>query len=334
MDVLMPKGFSIDSIEKCMMDYDSNFIEYNDEEAINSRLGSSFIVLKQTHFIAYYDQQQTIHGSEKVSFSRELTVFFVAKIRLICSSQTNVLGSEAEDGSIIANYTTVDIPSFAEITKSKQCNDKFFIVNLGDDQHLCCNIQTLKTFTYHSCARFFVLDVISGGTEEGFTRLHDESEKVKSLKPLPKDPNFTLLDIEGNPVEEQTEYQLEMYDQDMDILNFFDDKLSGTAFENQVEILAVKFSIVDGIHHLTYDNKYLHVADGNDEISLTDQLPRKHQRLQFVLTEHNTFIIFKWNQRVCLEIETFTNSYSALSFVEEKLSDRGSYLQLFFLKRV
>ncbi|KAI9289203.1 hypothetical protein BC943DRAFT_334494 [Umbelopsis sp. AD052] len=215
MNVLMPKGFSIDSIEKCMMDGDSNFIEYDDEEAINSRLGSSFIVLKQTHFIAYYDQQQV-----KCSYNCRNSImktlisdnpwvresFLLERIDgVLCSKNPPYLlftneclrGSEAEDGSIIANYTTVDIPSFAEITKSKQCNDKFFI-------------------------------------------------KVKSLTPLPKDPNFTLLDIEGNPVEEHTEYQLEMYDQDMDILNFFDGKLSGTAFENQVEILAVKYSIVDG----------------------------------------------------------------------------------------
>ncbi|KAI9289204.1 hypothetical protein BC943DRAFT_357169 [Umbelopsis sp. AD052] len=353
MDVLIPKGFSIDSIEKCMMDYDYNFIEYDDEEAINSRLGSSFIVLKQTHFIAHHQNQQfkcdyncrnrvmkqLISENPDLVLSHWLeTVDDVIRSRYppyLLFTNECVKGSKAEDGSIIANFTTVDIPSFVEITKSKQCDDRFFMVNLGDDQYLCCNIQTLKIYKYHACVRYcFLLSIYCGEPEDQFKEVDSEYEELKSLTPLPKFLNSQLLDIEGHPVEEHTEYQLEMCDQDMDILSFFDGKLTGTAFVNQVEILAVKYYIVDGIHYLTYDNKYLHVADGNDEISLTDQLPRKHQRLQFVLTERNTFTIFKWNQRVFLEFEALNNSYSALQFEDEKLFISGTGLQDFFLKRV
>ncbi|KAI8582055.1 hypothetical protein K450DRAFT_285315 [Umbelopsis ramanniana AG] len=353
MDVLFPKGFVIGSIEKCMMDYDCKFIEYDDEEAINSRLGSSFIVLEQTHFIAHYPNKQVkcdyncrnrimkdlLSDDPWVSES-----YLVEKIDDVIRSKsppyllfTNecLRDSSAEDGSIIANYITVDIPRFAEITRSKQCNDKFFMVNLGDDQHLCCNIQTLETYKYHSCVRYSVLDLISGGSEEGFNQLHSKYDNVKMLTPIPKNPSFKLFDIEGNSAEENREYQLEMYDQDMDALNFFDGKISATTYYNQVEVLVVKYSIVDGIHYLTYDNKYLHVADGSDEISLTDQIPNKHQRLYFVPTEDNAFIVFKWNSITFLTLEVFTNSYSSCSFKEEGIfTNRSAGTLEFFLKRV
>ncbi|KAG2180383.1 hypothetical protein INT44_003385 [Umbelopsis vinacea] len=337
-----------------MMDYDSNFIEYDDEEAINSRLGSRFIVLKQTHFIAHYEQQQ-----DKCSYScrnrvmKQLisdnpwTRYYYDYLEIVddvlCSREppyllfTNecVRGSHAEDGSIIANYTTVDIRSFAEITKSKQCDDRFFMVNLGDDQYLCCNIQTLKIYKYHACVRYcFLLSIYCGEPEDQFKELDSAYEELKSLTPLPKHPNFILLDIEGNPVEENTEYHLGMCDFDDGFLDFSDGKLSRSSFDNKVEILAVKYSIVHGIHYLTYNNKYLHVADGIDEISLTDQLPKKHQRLQFIVTERNTFMIFKWNQRVWFDFETSSGNYSALQFEDEKLFISGTGLQAFFLKRV
>ncbi|KAI8574891.1 hypothetical protein K450DRAFT_264164 [Umbelopsis ramanniana AG] len=211
------------------------------------------------------------------------------------------------------------------------------MVNLGDDQHLCCNIQTLETYKYHSCVRHAVLELISGGSKEGFTQLHSKYDYLKTFIPIPEDPNFKLIkvfDIEGNPVEEKTEYQLEMYDQDMDILNFYDGKLYGTAHDNQVEVLVVKFSIVDDIHYLMYKNKYLHVADGSDEISLTDRLPTKQQRLLFIPTEDNTFLIFKWTSPVYLTFETLTNRYSAVRFEEEGFIRLSGDLLHLFLKRV
>jgi hypothetical protein len=352
MDVLVPNGFAIDYIEKCMMDYDCNFIDYDNEEAINSRLGSRFIVLKETHFIAHYQKQQVkcdyncrnrimkelISDDPWIGESQYLEktddVIRSKNPPYLLFTNECVRGSSAEDGSIISNYTTVDIPSFAKITKSKQCNDKFFMVNLGNDEHLCCNIQTLETYKYHSSARLCVLNILIGKLGEPFNQLQSEYDILKMLTPPPRYPNFKLLDIEGNPVEENTDYQLELYDQDMDILNFCNGTLSATACDNQVETLVINHSIVDGIHYLTYNNKYLYVADGSNEINLADQLPSKQQRLQFGVTEDNTLIIFKWNRFVFLKFETFTNSYSALSFDDEaEYLNTGQMVQL-YLKRV
>jgi hypothetical protein len=50
MDVLVLKGVNIDSIDECVMDFDSNFISYTDEEVVNVREGSNFIVLYENYF--------------------------------------------------------------------------------------------------------------------------------------------------------------------------------------------------------------------------------------------------------------------------------------------
>ncbi|CAO3693205.1 unnamed protein product [Umbelopsis ramanniana] len=359
MDILVPKGFAIDSIEKCMMDYDCNFIEYDDEEAISSRLGSSFIVLKESYFIAHYPHQQ-VNQKVKCDYNCRsrimmtlLSEYAWLQENYCLEKADNVLRNknppyllftnecirgffQVDEDSIIANYTTVNILSFVEITKSKQCNHSFFMVNLGDDRHLCCDIQTLETYEYHSSNRPLVLDILSGRFGEPFTVLKSEYEMLKTRTPPPRLPTFTLTDIEGNPVEENTEYQLEMFDRDMDILRFCDDKLSATACDNLVKPVVVKYSIVAGIHYLTYENKYLHVADGSAQISLTDKLPSKHQRLYFAFTEENenAFVIFNWNQFVYLNFETFKHSYSHLVFNEEAAYTYTGDILTLFLKRV
>jgi len=356
MDILIPKGFAIDSIEKCMMDYDCNFIEYDDEEAISSRLGSSFIVLKETYFIAHYHHQQVkcdyncrnrimkelIAGHGRVGESHHLEkvndVIRGKKSPYMLFTNECIRDSRTEDDSIIANYTTVDIysdiPRLAEIVKSKQCYQKFFTVYLGNDQYLFFSTQPLEGGQYNQFNKYHVIDTLYGDSEDPWAQLESDCEKQIPIEPLPKLPNFKLMDIEGNPVEENTKYQLEMYDKDMDILNFYNDRLSATACDNLVKPLVVKYSIVAGIHYLTYKNKYLHVADGSAEISLTDKLPSKHQRTFFGPMEENTFAIFKWNQRVFLNFETLKHSYSHLEFREESAyTNTGELLEL-YLKRV
>ncbi|CAO3693196.1 unnamed protein product [Umbelopsis ramanniana] len=301
MDILIPKGFAIDSIEKCMMDYDCNFNEYDDEEAISSRLGSTFIVLKESYFMAHYQDQQVkcdyncrnrimkelIAGNGRVGESDHLEkvndVLRGKKPPYLLFTNECIRDSRAEDDSIIADYTTEDIYSdidrLLEIVKSKQCYQKFFVVYLGDNQHRCNQYFFFHTQHLYGmeCGEFnkcHVIDTFYGDSEDPMAQLESDCQKQIPMEPLPKLPTFKLMDIEGNPVEENTEYQLEMYDQDMDLLNFYNDgELSATARDNLEKPLVVKYSIIDGIHYLTYKNKYLHVADESSEISLTDKLP-------------------------------------------------------------
>ncbi|CAO3693199.1 unnamed protein product [Umbelopsis ramanniana] len=296
MDILVPKGFAIDSIEKCMMDYDCNFIEYDDEEAISSRLGSTFIVLKESYFMAHYQDQQVkcdyncrnrimkelIAGNGRVGESDHLEkvndVLRGKKPPYLLFTNECIRDSRAEDDSIIADYTTEDIYSdidrLLEIVKSKQCYQKFFAAYLGNDLYLCFHTQHLNGIEYDEFNKCHVIDTFYGYSEDPMAQLKSDCQKQIPVEPLPKLPTFKLMDIEGNPVEENTNYQLEMYDQDMDILSFsHDGKLYATACENQLKPLVVKYSIIDGIHYLTYKNKYLHVADESAEISLTDKLP-------------------------------------------------------------
>jgi len=249
--------------------------------------------------------------------------------------------SRTEDDSVIANYTTVDIysdiPRLAEIVKSKQCYQKFFTVYLGNDQYLFFSTQPLEGGQYNQFNKYHVIDTLYGDSEDPWAQLESDCEKQIPIEPLPKLPNFKLMDIEGNPVEENTKYQLEMYDQDMDILNFYNDRLSATACDNLVKPLVVKYSTIDGIHYLTRNNKYLYVAVeeyGMYQIGVTDQLPSKQQRIFFTVTQNNTFVALKWNRRVLLTFATLTNAYSALNFNLE-LTLRNCYHPLyFFLKRV
>lgn len=165
--------------------------------------------------------------------------------------------------------------------------------------------------------------ILYGKSDDPLAQLHAELEELNSIKPLPEVSNFHLRDIEGRPVEANTDYDLELYDEDHDILNAFEDQLRATYYlnaHNENEVV-VRYSIVDGVHYLTWKNKYMHAAgDGRHGIQLSDQLSRKHQRLQFQVTENNTFIMVQWNQRNCLLLELLTCSYSQIYFLPNYLS--------------
>jgi hypothetical protein len=357
MDVLVPKDFDIASIEKCMMDYDCNFVSYEDEDAIDSRLGSDFIVLQEKYFIAHvagrqvkcdYDCRNFImrrlypgQGSDKVLIYNDN--FFVEKIDGVVHNRqppyllfTNecIRGFNAEDNTIIANYTNVDIPKFAETTKSKECNHMFYVVYLGDDQYICCDVRTLKTYEYSSVIKHRIMSILREKSNDPFAQLQAEYEELKSIKTLPRVSNFHLRDIEGRSLETNTDYRLELYDNDQDILYLYKDKLSATYYLNakKVDKVVVQYSVIDGIHYLTCKNKYMYAADNG--IQFTDQRPRKNQRLQFQVTENNSFIMVQWNQRNCLELEVITCSYTMIYFSKHSSRNEDvSHLQ-FFLKKV
>ncbi|CAO3696540.1 unnamed protein product [Umbelopsis ramanniana] len=320
MDVLMPKGFDLTSIEKCMVDYDCNFISFKDDEAISSRIGTNFIILQDTYFIAHIGDTDAGNEQYKCDYDCRNCVmrdmyprkgdtffgFFLEPIDGLSHNFTPpyllftnecIRGYESDHNTIIANYTKVDIPQFAEITKSKSCNHKFFIVYLGDDQYICCDMQTLETYEYASVIKYRVIEILCGKSDDPFSQLNSEYEELKLIKPLPRFSDFQLKDIEGHPVLENTDYRLEMYDYDEDVLQMHYAKLAATYYKVRVDIIVVQCCIVDGVYYLVRRSKYLHVTDGRVEMSFTDQIPIKHQRLQFQVTERNTFKTVQWNQR-------------------------------------
>ncbi|KAG2185081.1 hypothetical protein INT43_000994 [Umbelopsis isabellina] len=356
LDVLVPQGFDLNAIEKYMMDYYSNFIRYEDEEAINSRKGSSFIVLQQTHFIAHaanrqvncdYDCRNVVMRQlyeEDHQCGNIINNFFLQiqqgdgllhnrELPYLLFTNECVRDCNTQDNSIIACYDKVEFSSFADITKSKPCNHNFFVVYLGNDQYVCCDVLNLDTYEYTSSMRYRVMEILQDKTKDAFTELKSQDEELKLLKPVERLPEFQLVDIEGYPVEANTEYHLEMYDYDEDVLNLHDDKLYATYCYNSVDKIVVQCSMVDGIYILACKNKYLHVADCSDDIRLTARIPERHQRLQFQVTENNTFKVFRWGQRYYLIPMMVTSNYTSLYFVAMDSSSETEPPVEFFLKR-
>ncbi|KAI9286247.1 hypothetical protein BC943DRAFT_379503 [Umbelopsis sp. AD052] len=354
MDVLFPRGFDLTSIEKCMMDYDCNFIAYEDDEAINSRIGTNFIVLQETCFIAHVSNSPPRHGNKlfKCDYNCRNSVmkslypnngdyfygFFLRTIDDVIHNTsppyllfTNecIKGYSSDYNTIITSYTRVDIPKFVDIAKSKPCNDKFFVVYLGDDRYICCNTQTLETYEYPSVIKYRIIEILCGESDDPFIQLKSEYKQLKSIKPLPRLSDFQLKDIEGQPILENTDYRLEMYDYDEDVLDMHDFKLYATYHVNLVKMIVVQCSIIDGVHYLVRENRYLHIADGRDNMTFTDQIPAKHQRLQFQVTEKNTFKTVQWNQLNYLTAEMVLSNYTRL-FLQ---AGEGDHLEL-YLKRL
>lgn len=351
MDVLMPKYFDLTSIEKCMMDYDCNFISFDDDEAIDSRIGTNFIILQDTHFIAHIDDTAAGNQQYKCDYdcrNRVMRDMYPRKegtflglfpepidglIRNLTPPYllfTNecIRGYDSDHNTIIASYTKVDIPQFAEITKSKSCNHKFFVVYLGDDHNICCNMQTLETYDYTSVIKYRVIEILCGKSDDPFSQLNSEYKELKLIKPLPRFSDFQLKDIEGQPVVQNTDYRLEMYDYDESVLMMHDAKLAATYQRNRVEIIVVQCCIVDGVYYLVRKSRFLHVAHGRDSISFTDQIPIKQQRVQFQVTERNTLKIVQWNQVNYLTANMVTN-YTCL-FLQ---AGNDGHLEL-YLKRM
>lgn len=342
----MPKGFNLNSIEKCIVDYMCNFVTYEDEDAINSRIDTNFVVLHNTYFTLHFGNKQSKFDYDcrnrvmrdaylnqgHIQLYLQCNTFDGAfhnnKPLYLLFANENITWDPVEDNTIMANYTEVDIPKFAKIVKSKACNDKFFVVYLGDDRYLCCNTQTLETYEYTSIVKSRIIDILYGKSDDPFEKLKAEYDRLKAIVPVPRCSDFHLKDIEGHTVEENTDYCLELYDADSDILRFIDNRLSSTYYLNQDKQVIVQYSIVNGIHHLVFENKYLHVADGDDEITLTDQPPDQHHRLQFLVTEENTFQIIRWGQSKYLQLEVITYSYGSVQFQDD------NYGLEFYLKKV
>ena len=99
-----------------------------------------------------------------------------------------------------------------------------------------------------------------------------------------------------------------MFNNDEDLLGIRDNKIYGTYYKNIENNLVVQCSIKDNIYYLMCNNKYMYV-NGID-IGLSDELPAKHQRLQFHYTADNTFKVVQWDQNIYLTLKLITSNYS------------------------
>ncbi|KAG2171338.1 hypothetical protein INT43_002960 [Umbelopsis isabellina] len=364
-DILIPEGFDIASIDKCMMDYESNFISYDNEEAISSRLGSNFIVLHNNHFIAYagknhvkcdYNCRNRIIKQLCPSKGDEYYAEWIANdchLKRIDGIIHNTIPpymlftndyvreDDLTSNTIISGYTSLDPQNMVENIKSRSYNYSFFGCYFEEVYSFWLS-ETLENFGFElpleqEIGYFLVERLCSSDFNGSLPQLKsDLIEFADKQQPDPsiRSPEFQLKDIEGLIVEENTDYYLTLYDHDLDVLILEDwhgdDHIPvHAASSGNGDTLIFRCSIINGIYHLLCNNKYLHFTSGYlAGISLMDQVPTKEQRLQFQVTKNNTFKIMPWNQSDYLKIEVMKASSCVLVFFSN-----GEPLEL-FLKRV
>ena len=112
-----------------------------------------------------------------------------------------------EYNTIIEHYAEINIENFAEIAKSKQCHDKFFVIYLGNEQYMCCNMDTLETYQYTGRLKYRVVRMLYEDINN-IAKLKLEDEALKMRKSLQRINNFQLVDVAGYLVEENRDYYL------------------------------------------------------------------------------------------------------------------------------
>lgn len=256
MDVLISPGFDRESIDKCMIDELCNFIPLDN---IEQRLGTIFVILYEKHFAVYTAKHHNVlfgyncrnfvmkylyprRGNdlyyERVinsSFDHKLklidNIFYNNQLPYLIFTNEGLHNNATEENTIIENYTEIDTQKFANIVKSKSCYDKFFVVYLGNDQYMCCIVDSLETYQYSSRIKYRVIQMLYEDVNN-LAKLKTEDEELKMRKPLERINNFQLVDIEGHPVEEQKDYYLNMFDKDEDVLDIYDEKIYATYYKN------------------------------------------------------------------------------------------------------
>ncbi|KAG2188658.1 hypothetical protein INT44_001413 [Umbelopsis vinacea] len=272
--------------------------------------------------------------------------------RIIFAREGLQFSGKVDNGTnncIMENYTNLDLQNLAEITKSKHCNHDFFIVYLGpsegedlnrrtmcrSDRYMCCSTKTLETYEYETAIQSRVEKMLYEDVEACIKKWKDEDLALELKKPAKKTPNFRLVDIQGNPVEEDTDYILQLYDQPEDVIKDGDygSMFYATYRLNRSEKIIVRYCIVDGIHYLTYHGKFLHADDTHgDELGYMEEeekVPEKKNRVEFHVTENNTFKTAKWDTNIWLTFEKITLNHSSLKFdSKEEVMRWGKPLEL------
>jgi hypothetical protein len=333
MEVLVPPGFDLKSIDKCLADQYCNFVELDD---IEKRIGTIFVILQEKYFIfytakhhniicdyncrnfvmrhlypkrggdPYYDNLINSHFNGKLKLINN--IFYNTELPYMFFTKENIMMNGAEDNTIVEYYQELNIEKFAQIVKKKQCYDKFFIVYLGNEQYMCCNTHTLETYQYNTRIKYGVVLKLYDDIDS-ISRMKTEDKKVKILQRV---NDFHMIDITGHQVTENKDYYLKIFndnDDSTDVLEIFNNELSGGTSNPD---LIVQCVVENNIVYIKHENKYLYASEDNF-IKLSRTLPTKSQRLQFHFT-NNKFKVVKWNQNAYLTIEWVKASYGAIMF--------------------
>jgi hypothetical protein len=357
--ILVPKDFDVNSIQKCPIDFYCNFIPL-DDDAANEEAKLPFVVLQRKYFIAHlagrevkcdYNCRNRVlsylykviveyryyivpQGQKMIdnNFGIDLihgTLYNNEPPHMVFTREGLRFSDKVDDDTncIMENYTTLDLQNFAEITKSKPCNHNFFVVYLGptDDsshRYMCCNMKTFETYEYGSAMKSRIEKMLHEDVDAGIRKWEAEDQALDLKKPAKRTPNFRLVDNQGNPVKEDTDYLLQMYDQPEDVLKDGDyaSIFYATYRLNRSSKIVVRFCIIDGIHYLTYNGKFLQAVEDMDEFGYTEEeeIPEKEQRLEFHVTENNTFKTVKWDNTIWLTSKKKTLNFTSLIFDEDE----------------
>src|ERR1700730_1137086 len=245
MEILVPLDFDLESIDKCLVDEYCTFAKLDD---IEKRIGTIFMILQEKKFIFYTAKHHNIvcdyncrnfvmrhlypncgdpyyDNLIKSNFGGKLklinNVLYNTEMPYLFFTKENIMVNEAEDNTIVEYYKEVDIERFVQITKKKQCHDKFFVVYLGDDQYMCCNTNTLETYQYDARMKYNI-----------FQMLYDDVSFISHIrakdKTLQRVNNFHMIDIAGHQVTDNKDYYLKIVDNNgTDVLEIFNNELTG-----------------------------------------------------------------------------------------------------------
>lgn len=264
--------------------------------------------------------------------------------------------SFSDPNTIMENYTTIDLQIFADITKTKACKQSFFVVHFSNlpesfacqttpanlsqtskGPFMCCSMKTLEFYEYNFNTRHDIEQALLKDADICFAKWKAEKDAVLAKRPAARISDFRLRDIEGNPVEENIDYYIGLYEHPETILRIdrssklYVNILTPYRLKNATRMV-VRYTVKNGIHYLTHESRFLSAIA--QDIKLKDEEPAKDQRLEFHATEGNTFKIVKWNKHIWLTFErnTVNNSFVTFDNCEETVI-YGTPLEL-FLKRV
>ncbi|KAJ2961631.1 hypothetical protein NQZ79_g3165 [Umbelopsis isabellina] len=239
--------------------------------------------------------------------------------------------------TVIGNYSSINIQQLTEITKRKPCRQDYFLIYLGekellnicrtcnkirkkmDARYVCCSMKTLESYEYSYELKARVDQMLYEDVDACIATLKAEDEAAELLKPAKRIANFRLTDIAGNPVEENIDYYLQLYNEPEDVLKIrnYSNTFYATYRLNRSEKIIVRYIARDAIHYLTYKNQILQGVCSQDEIGFDKELPGKNGRLKFHVTENNTFKIVQWDDDIWLTFEKHTLCNSSITFTSK-----------------
>ena len=247
--VLCPKGFDLDSIDKCFADVRSQFTSVEDlDSEITAREGQQFfffLVLHKEYFTMYTRQYREGikcgYQSRNMVMSQIHTVSFRQQYEKLKEDGENLEVVKVDDlliwkepplmffvnkkdigkisgyygpeaNTVVVYFDQSSIQEFAQIVKTKKNIRKHvFIVYLENDTYQCFNTEDITiNYKYGGRRRGRVVDMLRRDVN-GIKELIKEGEELPKKKAKTKrDENFKLVDINGNEVDENKKYFLKV----------------------------------------------------------------------------------------------------------------------------